>query len=158
MDDLPLFTAFMRFLVPPARGPIDSSVTDGQRAFQEVGCHLCHTMSLRTGPNSVAALNNKEARLFSNLALHAMGPGLADDIEQGQAKGDEFQTAPLWGLGQRIFFLHDGRTKDLMEAVKAHASRGDNRFRSSEANEVIERFERLSSSRRQNLLDFLRSL
>ena len=49
-----------------------------------------------------------------------MGPGLADDILQGAARGDEFRTSPLWGLGQRIFFLHDGRTSDLLEAIRAH--------------------------------------
>jgi hypothetical protein len=51
-----------------------------------------------------------------------MGATLADGISQGQAGPDEFRTAPLWGLGQRIFFLHDGRTKDLIAAIQAHAS------------------------------------
>ena len=73
----------------------------------------------------MAALANKNANLFSDLALHAMGPGLADDILQGAARGDEFRTAPLWGLGQRIFFLHDGRTTDLLEAIQAHRSDGN---------------------------------
>ena len=63
-----------------------------------------------------------------------MGPGLADDILQGAARGDEFRTAPLWGLGQRIFFLHDGRTTDLVEAIQAHQSDGNSKFGPSEAN------------------------
>ena len=72
---------------------------------------------------------NQNANLFSDLALHAMGPGLADDILQGAARGDEFRTAPLWGLGQRIFFLHDGRTNDLIEAIRAHQKRRQHQVR-----------------------------
>ena len=53
-----------------------------------------------------------------------MGPTLADNILQGSAAGDEFRTAPLWGLGQRIYFLHDGRTSDLVQAIQDHASGG----------------------------------
>jgi CxxC motif-containing protein (DUF1111 family) len=87
-----------------------------------------------------------------------MGPGLADDILQGGARGDEFRTAPLWGLGQRIFFLHDGRTNDLEEAIGAHASGGNSRFGPSEANAVINNYNRLSNSDQQDLLNFLRSL
>ena len=96
--------------------------------------------------------------LFSDLALHAMGPGLADGIRQGNAAGDEFRTAPLWGLGQRVFFLHDGRTSDLIEAIRAHASAGSGQFGPSEANAVIRRAAQLSSTEQQNLLNFLRSL
>ena len=83
---------------------------------------MCHTPTLHTGKSSVAALQNKDVHLYSDLTLHNMGPGLADDVSQGDAGGDEFRTAPLWGLGKRIFFLHDGRTKDLLEAIHAHAS------------------------------------
>jgi len=100
----------------------------------------------------------KSVRLFSDLLLHRMGPRLADDIVQGVAGPDEFRTAPLWGLGQRIFLLHDGRTTDLVEAIAAHASRGDGRFRPSEANAVIARFRALGSAKKQDLLNFLRSL
>jgi CxxC motif-containing protein (DUF1111 family) len=87
-----------------------------------------------------------------------MGPGLADDILQGNAAGDEFRTAPLWGLGQRLFFLHDGRTTDLVQAIRAHKSAGDTRFGPSEANYVINYFNALSESAKQDLLNFLRSL
>jgi len=106
----------------------------------------------------VVALANQNANLFSDLALHGMGPGLADDILQGAARGDEFRTAPLWGLGQRIFFLHDGRTSDLLEAIRAHRSDGNTKFGPSEANAVIDRFNRLAESDKQDLLNFLRSL
>jgi CxxC motif-containing protein (DUF1111 family) len=81
-----------------------------------------------------------------------MGKGLADGITQGAAGPDEFRTAPLWGVGQRVFFLHDGRTTNLVEAVRDHKSRG------SEANKVIERFNRLTTQEQQEVIDFLRSL
>ena len=96
--------------------------------------------------------------LYSDLLLHQMGPGLADNVAQGAASGDEFRTAPLWGLGQRIFFLHDGRTKDLQEAIRAHKSAGNNRFGPSEANAVVDRFRNLGEPDKQHLLNFLRSL
>jgi CxxC motif-containing protein (DUF1111 family) len=81
-----------------------------------------------------------------------MGDGLADGISQGQAGPREFRTTPLWGVGQRIFFLHDGRTDDLLVAIRAHSSNG------SEANQVIKNFQQLSTSDQQAILDFLRSL
>ena len=97
-------------------------------------------------------------RLYSDLLLHRMGPRLADDIVQGAAGPDEFRTAPLWGLGQRIFLLHDGRTSDLVEAIEAHASAGKAQFPPSEANAVIERYNALGKAEKQDLLNFLRSL
>jgi len=135
-----------------------ASITRGKGLFDSVGCDNCHTPKLRTGDSTVAALRNKDVNLFSDLALHAMGPGLADDIIQGAARGDEFRTAPLWGLGQRIFFLHDGRTKDLREAIAAHRSFNNGQFGSSEANEVINRYNVLPTASKQDLLNFLRSL
>jgi CxxC motif-containing protein (DUF1111 family) len=96
--------------------------------------------------------------LYSDLLLHNMGSGLADDIIQAQAGPDEFRTAPLWGLGQRIFFLHDGRTADLLEAIRAHKSAASTRFVASEANAVIDNFNRLGERQKQDLLNFLRSL
>ena len=120
--------------------------------FGSTGCALCHTPTLRTGDSPVAALRNKDANLFSDLLLHDMGDRLADGVSQGQAGPREFRTAPLWGLGQRIFFLHDGRTSDLVTAIREHQSTG------SEANGVIQRFFGLSDSQKQDLLNFLRSL
>jgi CxxC motif-containing protein (DUF1111 family) len=87
-----------------------------------------------------------------------MGPGLADDVSQGVARGDEFRTAPLWGLGQRIFFLHDGRTTNLLTAIQAHASNGNATYQASEANAVVNSFNALTPTQKQNLLNFLRSL
>src|SRR5215813_3777361 len=156
------FAFFQRFLAPPRPSPDTpggmGSINSGQNAFVSVGCALCHTPTLMTGNSTVAALNNQPVNLFSDILLHNMGPGLADDILQGQAQGDEFRTAPLWGLGQRIFFLHDGRTKDLIEAIQAHKSAGNKTFGPSEANAVIDNFNNLSENKKQDLLNFLRSL
>ena len=87
-----------------------------------------------------------------------MGPRLADGVSQGAAGGDEFRTAPLWGLGQRIFFLHDGRTTDLVKVILSHQSRGNDQSPDSEANEVIDSYKRLTLQDQQELVNFLRSL
>jgi CxxC motif-containing protein (DUF1111 family) len=155
--DLTGFAYFMRTLAAPTPATSYGTVTTasiqrGHDAFAAVGCALCHTESMSTGPSSVAALSNQPARLFSDLLVHAMGDGLSDDISQGNAKGNEFRTAPLWGLGQRIFFLHDGRTSDLLQAIRAHSSRG------SEASTSVDAFTRLNDSLTQDILNFLRSL
>jgi CxxC motif-containing protein (DUF1111 family) len=147
------FANFQRFLAPPTPAPQTKSTEQGRTLFGVAGCALCHTPTLRTAPNAVpAALRNQPVNLFSDLMLHDMGDGLADGVSQGQAGPREFRTAPLWGLGQRIFFLHDGRTSDLLEAIQEHRSNG------SEANRVVENFNRLSEREKQDLLNFLRSL
>ena len=162
LSDTLRFTVFMRFLAPPQPSPNTPggafSIVRGRALFGAVGCSLCHTPALRTGPSTVDALSYQPANLFSDLLLHNMGPGLADDVLQGEAGGDEFRTAPLWGLGQRIFFLHDGRTNDLRQAIQAHKSFGNLRFRSSEANVVVDRYNILGESQKQDVLNFLRSL
>lgn len=162
VSDVQKFAFFMRFLAPPQPSPDTpggaASIVRGRALFEAVGCALCHTPTLSTGPSAVAALSEQPVNLFSDLLLHNMGPRLADDIVQGQARGDEFRTAPLWGLGQRIFFLHDGRTTDLEEAIQVHKSFGNLRFRSSEAYGVIVLFNTLSESQKQDVLNFLRSL
>ena len=156
------FAAFMRFLAPPVAsttGPGSQMSRDrGKALFVSTGCALCHTPSFTTGESSVTALSGQVVTLYSDLLLHRMGPGLADDILQGAAEGDEFRTAPLWGLGQRLFFLHDGRTTNLVQAITAHHSNGNTRFKASEANRVVERFHYLGESQKQDLLNFLRSL
>ena len=168
MSAIEKFAFFMRFSAPPA--PVNQylsknvgfvipgSIANGRRVFATVGCALCHTPTLRTGNATVSALANKDVNLFSDLGLHAMGPVLADNVQQGRAAGDEFRSAPLWGLGQRIFFLHDGRTADLVEAIYAHASPGNQNFGPSEANRVIYNYFNLQESDKQDLLNFLRSL
>jgi CxxC motif-containing protein (DUF1111 family) len=171
-SDITNFSLYMRFLDAPAPSPTipggATSIANGKKLFSSVGCALCHTPALKTGNTTVAALANKTVALYSDLALHKMGPGLADNIIQEAAAGDEFRTAPLWGLGERIFLLHDGRTTDLVQAIEAHASGGNSgrggwnaggsQFGPSEANRVIASYNGLSSSQQQDLLNFLRSL
>ena len=157
-SDLIRFTMFMRFLDQPTPGQSTQSTQHGSQVFNQIGCVLCHTASLTTGPSSVAALSYIKANLFSDLLLHHMGPGLADNVSQGVAGGDEFRTAPLWGLGQRIFFLHDGRTTDLVKTIQAHGSNGNRQYAGSEANSVVNNYNRLTTPDQQDLLNFLRSL
>ncbi|MGE3507564.1 MAG: di-heme oxidoredictase family protein [Vicinamibacterales bacterium] len=156
MSSIEKFSVFMRFLAPPTPSTTTpggaTSIARGRAAFATTGCALCHTPSFTTGPGRVPALAQKPVPLYSDLLVHDMGAGLADGITQGTAGPREFRTAPLWGLGQRIFFLHDGRTNDLMEAIRAHASDG------SEANAVVRLFTGLDNGLKQDLLNFLRSL
>ncbi|MGA2369870.1 MAG: di-heme oxidoredictase family protein [Candidatus Korobacteraceae bacterium] len=160
ISDIEAFANFMRMLAPPAPAPPTPATEKGRETFARIGCAHCHTPSFTTGTmiasgsstTPSAALSNQTANLFSDLLVHHMGKGLADGITQGGAGPDEFRTAPLWGVGQRVFFLHDGRTSNLVEAIKEHQSHG------SEANKVIEHFDRLSTQERQEIIDFLRSL
>jgi CxxC motif-containing protein (DUF1111 family) len=158
LPDVTKFTAFVRFLAPPTPIPDTPSIATGRTLFAQIGCALCHTPSLQTGASPHPALRGQTANLYSDVALHRMGPGLADGLVQGNAGPDEFRTAPLWGLGQRLFFLHDGRTTDVLEAIQAHASPGDTTYPPSEANAVIDVFNDLSEQEKQSLLDFLRAL
>jgi len=156
MSSVEKFSHFMRFLaapVPSATTPGGAtSISNGRRLFASTGCALCHTPSMTTGKSAVAALSNQPVNLFSDLLIHDMGTGLADGVSQGSAGPREFRTAPLWGLGQRIYFLHDGRTSNLIGAIRAHASTG------SEANGVINNYLNLGEGSKQDLLNFLRSL
>lgn len=156
------FAIFMRFLAPPkpsADKPGGApSLTKGRNLFGTVGCAQCHTPSLRTGNSTVAAMRNQNVGLYSDLVVHDMGPGLADGVSQGQAGPREFRTAPLWGLGQRLFFLHDGRTSDLLAAIAAHKSGSARDRNASEANLVVSKFNGLTEPQKQDLLNFLRSL
>src|SRR5580700_8116416 len=160
ISDIEAFANFMRMLAPPTPASPTLSSENGRARFEKVGCAHCHTPSLTTGKmiasgsstNPSAALSNQTANLFSDLLVHHMGKGLADGITQGGAGPDEFRTAPLWGVGQRVFLLHDGRTSNLVDAIRAHKSSG------SEANKVIEHFNMVSTQEQQEIIDFLRSL
>jgi CxxC motif-containing protein (DUF1111 family) len=156
------FAIFMRFLAPPSPSPDTpggaQSISRGKGLFGDVGCSACHTPTLYTRADTDAALRSQPVNLYSDLLLHDMGPGLADGVTQAQAGPRDFRTAPLWGLGQRLYFLHDGRTSDLLAAVKAHQSGSATVNEASEANTVVENFNRLSESAKQDILNFLRSL
>ena len=160
ISDIEAFANFMRMLAPPTPAPPTPSSEKGRDLFAKVGCAHCHTPSFTTGARIAsgsatspsAALSHQTANLFSDLLVHHMGEGLADGITQGGAGPDEFRTAPLWGVGQRVFFLHDGRTSNLVDAIQAHRGRG------SEANKVVEHFTKMKVQEQQDIIDFLRSL
>jgi CxxC motif-containing protein (DUF1111 family) len=143
-------------LAPPTPSPDTPGnatlIAAGRTIFRNVGCEFCHTASFTTGNAAIAALAHQPVNLFSDLLVHDMGVGLADGVSQGEAGPREFRSAPLWGLGQRVFFLHDGRTSNLITAIRAHASSG------SEANGVVANYLQLTETQKQNLLYFLRSL
>lgn len=151
-SDVVNFANFMRLSAPPTPAPLSASAANGQNLFNVVGCALCHSPTLTTGQSRFTNMSNATYHPYSDFALHHMGSGLSDGINQGAAGPDQFRTAPLWGVGQRLFFLHDGRTSDLLRAIQAHASNG------SEANGVINRFNSISPNQVQDLLNFLRSL
>jgi CxxC motif-containing protein (DUF1111 family) len=150
----------MRFMnaPQPVSNPSASAIR-GQTVFNTIGCSLCHTPQMQTAPSmNSAVLENRPVNLFSDLLLHHMGAGLADNIIQGAAGPDEFRTTPLWGVGQRLFFLHDGRTSDLLQAINQHFSATTATYPASEANAVVTQFQSLSITDQQAILDFLRSL
>jgi len=154
IDNVNAFANFMRFLAPPTPvasfpGATAASVQAGSGLFDTVGCNACHVRSMMTGPHITAALSNKQVNLFSDLLLHDLGISNGDGIGQGVATGDEFRTAPLWGLGQRLFFMHDGRANDLLSAIAAHGG---------EAATVVGNYNALSNQQKQDLINFLRSL
>ncbi len=160
VSDIEAFANFMRMLAPPVPAPSTPSTVNGRAAFIKVGCAHCHTPSFTTGKSIASgssispsvSMSNQVVNLWSDLLVHHMGKALADGITQGSAGPDEFRSAPLWGVGQRVFFLHDGRATDLLEAIEDHKSPG------SEADKVIDRFNRLKVQDKQDILNFLRSL
>jgi CxxC motif-containing protein (DUF1111 family) len=171
LPDWQMFFIMMRFMDAPQPAAYPSaSATRGGTIFAQIGCGLCHTPQMKTGGTAGVAnqsaggafnspvLVDRPVNLFSDLLVHHMGPGLADNVVQGNAGPDEFRSTPLWGVGQRIFFLHDGRTSDIQQAILLHASTGNGTYLPSEANGVINNFNGLSAADKQAVLDFLRSL
>jgi CxxC motif-containing protein (DUF1111 family) len=162
MDDASSFANFMRTLAPPPTGSVilngstvsSTSIANGAALFSSVGCATCHNPTVGTTQSSkiTGSLSQSPVNAYSDFEIHHMGKILTDNVAQGGAGGDQFRTAPLWGLGQRIFLLHDGRTTDLLTAIEDHDSKG------SEANTVEGNFDNLSTSQQQDLLNFLRSL
>jgi len=135
-----------------ASAPSSASIARGQQVFANVGCQACHVMKQTTGKSAMTGQSNVTFQPFSDFAIHDMGTRLADGVSQGGASGRQFRTAPLWGVGQRIFFLHDGRTNDLYDAIQQHASQG------SEANSVIRNYNLLGFTDQQAVVFYLRSL
>jgi CxxC motif-containing protein (DUF1111 family) len=159
-SDIQLFTVFMELLAPPTASMSSpggaASIGRGETLFRgALGCSLCHTPTLTASVSPFINQGNppqSAVNLFSDLLVHNMGDGLADRVSQGLAGPSEFRTAPLWGLGQRIFLLHDGRTTDLVQAIRLH---GDPE---SEGRTSSQQFFGLSEAGKQDVLNFLRSL
>jgi CxxC motif-containing protein (DUF1111 family) len=163
LDDVSAFANFMRFLAPPPTGTVvlngsavsSATISAGAGLFSSIGCATCHNPSPGTTQvsNFTTGLSKVSVPAYSDIEIHDMGTLLADNVSQGNAGGNQFRTAPLWGLGQRIFLLHDGRTTNLLTAIQDHASHG------SEATFVEEQFfDDLTTTQQQEILDFLRSL
>lgn len=131
-------TAFIASLPAPRTQAASSR---GSALFGNLGCDSCHTPSL--------PLSSRQLWLYSDLLLHDMGSELDDKVVQGLATGRDWRTAPLWGLGARPRFLHDGRARTLLEAILAHGG---------EANAAKQRFLRLQPQDSDALLAFLSSL
>ena len=143
-------------LAVPARRDLDSpDVRAGARLFNDIGCIGCHQPRQETDDAEISALANQVIFPFTDLLLHDMGPGLADDRTDGGASGTEWRTAPLWGIGLtgevsgHTFFLHDGRARSLEEAILWHGG---------EAEGAASGFKALSAQQRSQLIAFLGSL
>jgi CxxC motif-containing protein (DUF1111 family) len=162
LDDVSAFANFMRFLAPPPPGSVvlngatvpAATIAAGKTIFSSIGCATCHNPVTGTTQvsNLVPALSKQPVPAYSDFEIHHMGNGFNDNVSQGNAGGDQFRTAPLWGLGQRIFLDHDGRDLNLNATIQNHSSPG------SEATTVITNYDNLNSTQKQELLDFLRSL
>ena len=162
LDAASAFANFMRGLAPPPTGSVvlngstvsASSIANGSALFSSIGCATCHNPTPGTTQKSkiTGSLSSAVVSAYTDVEVHHMGTLLTDNVGQGGAGGDQFRTAPLWGLGQRIFLLHDGRTTNLLTAIIDHDSRG------SEASTVENNFDNLNSSQKQDLLNFLRSI
>ncbi len=141
------FESFMRLLAPIDRDLSGVSGQEGERVFAAIGCASCHVPALATGRSSDPLFDRKLVPLFSDLLLHDIGTG--DGIVQGAAQPEEIRTPALWGLRMRRPFLHDGSAATVADAVARHRNEGE-----------LARvgFERLSTTDRELLLAFLRSL
>ncbi len=142
--------------VPAMRNVDDADVQQGARLFVRIDCAICHTPRHVTGQDHpIPALRNQTIYPYTDLLLHDMGEGLADNRPDGQATGREWRTPPLWGIGLvetvngHTTLLHDGRARNIEEAILWHGG---------EAEGSRDSFKALSREEREALLKFLRSL
>jgi CxxC motif-containing protein (DUF1111 family) len=147
--------AYLRTLAPPAPGEMTPQRLRGQALFDTLRCSACHVPEFQTGPSPIAAIANRPVRLYSDLLLHDMGEGLADNRPDGSASGREWRTAPLWGLrlvreflNGDAFYLHDGRARTLDEAIMWHGG---------EAQAARDAYAALNAGDKTALLDFVGS-
>jgi len=158
--------------VRPQRDITNPAVQRGEAQFSEIGCAGCHTPTLQTSKHHpLAELRDQTIHPYTDLLLHDMGPGLADNLGEGQASGSEWRTAPLWGLGLSACvtggvvnpmggqgnevcspvhsYLHDGRARTIEEAILWHGGEGQ---------ASKDRYQALGGSQKQDVLRFLESL
>ena len=154
---LEVVTFYVQTLAVPARRDIDDpQVKQGEQLFAEAQCANCHVPTLRTSVLAgVPSVSNQTIHPYTDLLLHDMGPDLADNRPDFHASGREWRTPPLWGIGlvQRVNghtnFLHDGRARDLMEAILWHGG---------EAEASRQTVKQMSKAERDALITFLESL
>jgi CxxC motif-containing protein (DUF1111 family) len=146
---------YMRMLAPPSPAEWTSARRRGESLFAAARCNVCHVPAMPTGAHEIDALAYREAALFSDLLLHDMGDGLADNRPDGSADGREWRTAPLWGmrlvrefLNGRMLLLHDGRAHSVEEAIRLHGG---------EAAVARDAFLAMPSGDRAALVDFVES-
>jgi CxxC motif-containing protein (DUF1111 family) len=157
--DIDEFTTFMRCLKAPPRGPINTSVTNGQTNFNNIGCAVCHVATITTAPAGTVinagaltvstALGDKNIHPFGDYLLHDIGTG--DGIVQngGQGTRNQVRTVPLWGIGARTRFMHDGQTLTVSAAIQRHAN---------QAATAKNNFNAQSATNQANVLAFINSL
>lgn len=153
LEHLTRFTGTLAVAARPRAG--DDDVRAGETLFASAGCAACHVPTAVTDDATGPAAARQVIRPYSDLLLHDMGPGLADEVGEGDASGAEWRTAPLWGLGRavrdpsRTSLLHDGRARSVAEAVLWHGGEGQ---RARDA------FAAMPPNERDALLRFLESL
>ena len=147
-SDIDTVTDFQRLLAPPHPRPFTARALAGQQLFTDIGCAICHVPQLMTGASPIAALNHQPVNLYSDLLLHDMG-ALGDGIAQSAATAREMRTTPLWGLGHRRTYLHDGRAPTMDAAIRGHDGQGK---------ASRDRFAKMNATDSAALLEFLGSL
>ena len=141
--------------VPAMRKHEDADVVAGAARFDDLGCAGCHTVGQTTGPSEIAQLSEQTISPHTDLLLHDMGPGLADDRPDFVATGSEWRTPPLWGLGLvpvvngERFMLHDGRARSFDEAIMWHGGEGQ---------DAADAFAALDENERAELIAYLEAL
>ena len=156
--ELDRLVGYLQMLAPPARRPPTRESTAGAQTFEDLGCGSCHRTLLHTAEHVVGptALAKKSLAAYTDLLLHDMGPGLADQgVDEPDVERTEWRTAPLWGLGLlktvngSVQLLHDGRAATFEEAILWHGG---------EARGARDRFARLPKAERSALIAFLKTL
>ncbi len=141
--------------VPAARNIDDKDVLRGEQLFEQIECTKCHTPKFKTGASDISALANQTIYPFSDMLLHDMGEDLADNRPDFKANGREWKTKALWGIGLTEIvnghtdFLHDGRAKNVTEAILWHGGEGE---------KSKNKFKALSKKERAQVIEFINSL